>query len=293
RYYRKVGELLGFIINNKNNAQLTELGNEFFINPGLNSDYLKEAILKMKVFQLVLPYIESKQEVTKNDIVEYLKNLEIDLAHSTIDRRVSSLLSWLRELKIIKKSNDYFEIDSAIPPLTVILHFKSDTQPILPKTFDLNEYKIIEDRMNTAKDEVLYFKDQAKLERSTNAHIELVNLVAQKIRKNHGIPKSNQLIDLAVQLDKDYIFEMKSTNDSNVRSQVRKGMSQLYEYRYLQNKPNAKLVLVLEKPFGTTHSWMMDYMENDREINLVWDGDEKLYGSKKSKEELQFLELET
>ena len=146
--------------------------------------------------------------------------------------------------------------------------------------------------MSKAQEEVAYFKDQAKVERAANAHIALVNLVSQRIRQNGGIPKSNKLIDLAVKLHQDYIFEMKSISDSNIRSQIRKGMSQLYEYRYLQNKPNAKLILVVEKPLEATHSWMLDYMECDRQISLVWDGNEELYGSERARNELSFLDLQ-
>lgn len=69
-------------------------------------------------------------------------------------------------------------------------------------------------------------------------------------------------------------------------------MSQLYEYRYLQNTPRAKLILVVENPLGANHSWMLDYMEVDREINLIWDGENRLYGTEKSKRELSFLKLE-
>ena len=120
----------------------------------------------------------------------------------------------------------------------------------------------------------------------------LVNLVAQRIRENGGVPKSNQLIDLAVRLDREYIFEMKSTDNDNIRAQVRKGMSQLYEYRYLQNLPEANLILVLEKPLEANNSWMLEYLEIDRGINLVWDGNNELFGSEKTRTDLKFLRLQ-
>ena len=101
------------------------------------------------------------------------------------------------------------------------------------------------------------------------------------------------MIDLAVRLDRDYIFEMKSTTEQNIRSQVRKGMSQLYEYRYFQNLPFAKLILVVENPLSASHSWMLEYLENDREIYIVWDGNSELYGSQRSIDELGFLGLQS
>jgi hypothetical protein len=36
---------------------------------------------------------------------------------------------------------------------------------------------------------------------------------------------------------------------------------------------------------------MIDYMENDRNIHLVWDGDSNLYGTERTREQLGFLGL--
>ena len=104
------------------------------------------------------------------------------------------------------------------------------------------------------------------------------------------LPKSNQLIDLAARVEKnDYIFEMKSITEENAKSQIRKGVSQLYEYRYLQNVPNARLVLAVEIQLPDNIEWMHDYLELDRDIMLVWDGDESLFSSSKTKNALNFL----
>jgi len=76
----------------------------------------------------------------------------------------------------------------------------------------------------------------------------LVNLVAERIQSSGNIPLSNVLIDLAVRVNStNYIFEIKTLSDDNIRNQLRDGLSQLYEYSYLQNLFNTKLVLVLER----------------------------------------------
>ena len=210
-----------------------------------------------------------------------------------IPRRISTIIAWPRAIGFLRQTEDgRLQIQNNLTGELPVFEIQDDSQPLLPMTGDLSEYQEIEQRTSRAQQEITFFKDQAKLERAANAHIALVNIVSQRIRENGGIPKSNQLIDLAVRLDQDYIFEMKSTNEENVRSQVRKGMSQLYEYRYLQNKPDAKLILVVEKPLGASHSWMLDYMEIDREINLVWDGNDELYGSERTRNELGFLRLQ-
>ena len=84
---------------------------------------------------------------------------------------------------------------------------------------------------------------------------------------------------------------MKSITTRNARSQVRKGLSQLYEYQYLQNLPNSNLVLVIEAPIPTSSSWMIDYLETSRNINLIWDGNNNLYGTETTRQRFEFLEL--
>ena len=83
---------------------------------------------------------------------------------------------------------------------------------------------------------------------------------------------------------------MKSTTDSNAHSQVRRAISQLYEYRYIQQMPSAKLVVVIENPPPTDKEWLVDYVVNDRELLIAWDGDNKnLYCPTQLKKELNFL----
>ena len=75
----------------------------------------------------------------------------------------------------------------------------------------------------------------------------------------------------------------------NVRDQIRKGMSQLYEYRYLQNNPGATLVLVLDRPLSENVAWMNDYLHTDRQVKLVWDGNNNLFSTDNTRNELVFL----
>ncbi len=295
RYYRNAAEMLGFLSNHRNNAILTPKGIELLNNPILTNPLFIASVLNLEVYQKLLPFMELHPEgLTRQEIQNYLQSIaQPGIGPTMIPRRISTIIAWPRTLGFLRQSEDgQLQIQNNLSADLPVFEIHDDGQPLLPVTGGLAEYQEIEQRALRAQQEVAFFKDQAKLDRATNAHIALVNLVAQRVRESGGIPKSNQLIDLAVRLDRDYIFEMKSTNGDNVRSQVRKGMSQLYEYRYLQNKPSAKLILVVEKPLGESQAWMLDYIETDREINLVWDGDEKLYGSEKTRGELGFLGLE-
>jgi hypothetical protein len=67
------------------------------------------------------------------------------------------------------------------------------------------------------------------------------------------------------------MFEMKSGGE-NLLDQIRKGLSQLYEYRYrYQNEIAAgtSLCLVLPKE-PSEMPWVLDYLCMDREISVCW-----------------------
>ena len=71
-----------------------------------------------------------------------------------------------------------------------------------------------------------------------------------------------------------FIFEMKSSDESIIIEQVRKAVSQLYEYRYRyhssgQIRENAVLVIVLQKS-PDSQSWLKNYLLFDRHIAVCW-----------------------
>lgn len=291
RYYRKAAEILGFITNNRNISKLTEKGIDFLKNPSINNPILISAVLNIDVIQRLLPYMELHEEgLTRNEIENYLASIVSEnIGASMLARRLMTILSWLETIKVLIQKGKYYFLVNKFTDNLPILELKDIEQPILPTSGDLQEYKIVQDRTKKAEDIITIYKNQATLDRAVKAHIRLVNLVAQRIINTGRLPKSNQLIDLAVNIEKDFIFEMKSSDENNVRDQVRKGLSQLYEYRYIQNKPNAILVLALEKPVNKTNKWMIDYLENDRDVLLVWDGSDELYSTPETKSKLKFL----
>jgi len=54
--------------------------------------------------------------------------------------------------------------------------------------------------------------------------------------------------------------------------------------------PDAKLVLVIENPVPRDKQWLVDYVVNDRQLLIAWDGDrENLHCPNRLREELSFL----
>ncbi len=136
---------------------------------------------------------------------------------------------------------------------------------------DYEKFIIIDDSGETFKpiSVAACIETNIKRERANIVHSQLVNVMAQKILGEGLMPMSNGLIDLFTRNNDAYIlFEMKSVHSSNECSQIRKAISQLYEYRFLNNFPGAELCIVLSaKP---SENWILDYILNDRNLLICW-----------------------
>ena len=144
--------------------------------------------------------------------------------------------------------------------------------------------KILSEEQNTRK-EILSGTSatnkeitDALREKANIHHRNIVRIISSRLKASGIEPMSNMYIDICCLGEAPLLFEVKSCNNTNILSQVRKAVSQLYEYRYRHQKLlNAKLIIALEtKPIGEKE-WLIDYLFNDRDILLCWlEGDENL-----------------
>lgn len=120
-----------------------------------------------------------------------------------------------------------------------------------------------------------------KKERRNTAHALMVALLLEWLQDRICVKKvgDSKHIDLWAELPdgRVFIFEVKSGGDG-ISEQVRKGISQLYEYRYRYSQEiskfkKARLCLVL--PGEPSIDWMPDYLCKDRGINLCLLPDEE------------------
>jgi hypothetical protein len=177
-----------------------------------------------------------------------------------------------------------------LPAAVPLVRYESDEEPIFPNHYDLKEYQEQAQRVASKQEAIAYYVDWVKRERANTSHETLVNLMAERLRQRGAIPKSNRYVDLAARWQRDdYLFEMKSTTGDNPQSQIRRGLSQLYEYRYIQNVKKAKLVLVIENPLQKKHQWLEEYLVNDRGVLLIWDGNGEFNCSPTIRKQLDFL----
>lgn len=293
RYYRRAAEILGFIKNQANNAILTPMGKKYLSSsPHLRKELLEQAVLSSRMIQRIIPFLEGKGSAgaSREELQEFIETVTEKTGPSMIPRRVSSVIAWLSEIGILKQNNSRFVLGS-LPQSVGLIEYTTEDEPLFPQKYDLNEYQNLADKTRSRIKSISILVDEAKKDRAVKSHQMLTNLTANKIRAAGAIPKRNPYIDLSTRIGEQiYIFEMKSSNDENVHNQVRRGVSQLYEYRYIQQIKEANLVLVIENKLPPKQEWLADYLLSDRGIFLVWDGDrEKLYCPDSIKETLSFV----
>jgi hypothetical protein len=117
-----------------------------------------------------------------------------------------------------------------------------------------------------------------KRQKSNLAHKLILQQLEEYLEARGCDPVENDHIDLFTQIPGNgkYLFEVKSVSDDNLLSQTRKGVSQLYEYRYRYQAEigyDVSLCLVLPKK-PEEIEWLEDYLCKDRQIGIIWFNDE-------------------
>lgn len=282
RYYRLQAELLGLVRTRQNISGLTELGEEYYTqyDQTRKTEIVIRSMLKSPVFRDIIKFLQKEKTCTREKLVKHIVEIYPGKP-STADRRASSILAWLSAVKLLKESpRNMLSITGT--PAALFLEYEKDPAISLSglqkglRTF-VEKHKGISNIGNLRR--VAEYKvDLVGKERANDIHERLVLLMAEKIRSLGFIPRCNAYIDLWVDLKRDeFLFEMKSVTKTNILEQVRKGLSQLYEYRYTQNLTKSKLCLVVNKKPRGDNAWLVDYLGKDRRVFLLWSEDLKRF----------------
>lgn len=116
--------------------------------------------------------------------------------------------------------------------------------------------------------------DPVDLDRANQAHYRLEQIMAAAVRALGREPMSNEHVDLYVlTIDDVVLAEMKSCQQNNLHAQVRRGISQLLEYRYIYQglfgARRVTMVLVLETRPSAAQAWLIEYAAT-LDILVVW-----------------------
>jgi hypothetical protein len=244
------------------------------------SDDLESSSFKHKMINTIASMTSFCEEFYNYDcisIVEHLKQMAYDAVWSQYydgsklpQDIYSCLTGGLPSDQTLSTQGNSEEADESftIPP-TVSFPPLTPRQESRPsETYNSNE--------STADPELT----QLKRQKSNAYHRFLVKKVEEQLRvRGCNEPKDNIYIDLAGELNgKKILFEMKSCNSNNVTSQIRKAVSQVYEYRYryADEFPLGSTLLCIvaqERP----DDWWLNYLMEDRGINIIWlEGDVNL-----------------
>lgn len=110
---------------------------------------------------------------------------------------------------------------------------------------------------------------RSKLAVATSEHAKTLRLLKEHLENLGYQVAESEYIDAYSRLKSGpAIFEVKSINADNELEQVRHAVSQLYEYRYRHGVADASLWLVLSRP--PTLAWLPLYLEDDRDIHVLW-----------------------
>jgi len=110
-------------------------------------------------------------------------------------------------------------------------------------------------------------------ERASRAHQLLERLMAEAAASRRYEPLHNENIDLYFETPTGTVLaEIKSCHRNNVHSQIRRGVSQLLEYRYFYRDllgHTVSPVLVIETPLPRDKAWLVEFL-GTLGITLIW-----------------------
>lgn len=291
RYYRRAAEILRFVstVPHKNVSTLTKLGQELLRKRGVQRNQtVKTQILHVPIVQSVVGMLASADGTATQKELEVSFRKIVNTTQKMANRRLSTILSWLEDSNSIKRTGQQILLEK-LPPSIDKIEISDPKVPVLPKPGDLRLFEEVPQKIKNASAIIKFEVDRVKTERANMTHERLRSTLAKRITRLGFVPTYNRYIDLAVRMaNHDFIIEVKSSG--NIRTQIRKGISQLYEYRYLQSLPDAVLVLLLEKPLSGKNRWLLDYLIEDRGICVLWDDqNDELFTTDKCMKKLPFM----
>lgn len=275
RYYRRAAVVLGLIANDQNFSILTTLGQEYAMlaTEAARTDFLARCLVDTPVFHRALQYILT---VSPNEmqLKAWFRQFYPGL-NGTADRRFSTFMNYLRDARLVDYAMGVYKLSKFSGSVTKQLQIPGKNsigskKPLIPST------PPGQPPAATAKGIIQIDVDSQKLERANQTHWKLIDAKSSFLSDRGLVPHEHIQIDLFCENNEDFIFyEMKSINDqgTNLLSQLRKAVSQLYEYRFIYDQPSARLCIVTNQGVTSKDEWLLNYLAKDRAIAYEWTED--------------------
>jgi hypothetical protein len=188
-----------------------------------------------------------------------------------IKYRLNALLNATpEELSAVELGGTYEAVNDSLPT------YESPERPGIVELFDFRLWdRARPTRVNLAT--ITSNTDPAVLERANHQHFLLEKAMVALCRENGLRTRTNRHIDVLAENDNEsIIFEMKSSGPGATRAQIRRALSQLFEYRYLYRESlQAKqhLCVVIERKPRGTQEWLIPYLASVG-VGLIWKNDD-------------------
>ncbi|WP_230134211.1 hypothetical protein [Enterobacter cloacae] len=185
-------------------------------------------------------------------------------AVKTLDQETVYKLTY-ESYDLVNEQNDFIDNETSIEVVTAnkLYEFKEYGRNSLPKK-SINKNPVYIDPELT----------KIKRQRANLTHKVLLDKLNQYLVSKGATTHENEHVDLFAKFESNdkYLFEVKSIDDKNLLSQTRKGISQLYEYRYrYQEMIGYDVKLCLVYPYEPkVIPWLQRYLCEDREVYVLW-----------------------
>jgi len=265
RYYRLAASILGLIRNSGNHADLTPLGEEYakLQSNAARKEFLARCIVDAPVFREALRYVQ-KNGPSQSELREWFMNFYPG-AGNTARRRFATFANYLTDSGLVQASGMKLAVAVLPGALSKESADTNSTSRLLGALAPRGA--------PTAKGSgsIFYEVDAQKRERAVQAHWKLIAGKSAFLSERGFQPFENELIDLYAEDQTDAVlYEMKSVFDGNVHGQLRKALAQLLEYRFVFNRPAARLCIVTNSPIAKREEWLLGFLQSELNIAYEW-----------------------
>jgi hypothetical protein len=282
RYYRKAAEVLGLVRNSYNECSLTPTGAAFvqLRTDVERRDFLAKCLTDTELFREVTRFITTS-EPSPSKVSEFIQELYPGSA-TTAARRASTVTAYLLEAGLAKLQAGKY-VPGKLASGSLIEH-EPDGKGLFGRP--VPDDPVTGEPLVT-KPAYKVEVDAAKTERANLIHHKLVVAKAAFLRARKMPANQNSSVDLYSRRNGETVlYEMKSLSGANFIPQVRKAVSQLYEYRFTFGVGTARLCVVTNRYPADRSRWYLDYLEGDRGIAYVWTDDFSTFQSGKASSRL-------
>lgn len=208
------------------------------------------------------------------DYVQSEEDFEEIIRQGNYGRYFDSLLTLNSETIKVLANDSIFDFVESIPPKIEHIKTKPAVPPITYPLKERSETLLPSKPFNKRKQFIDPEITRIKRQRSNLSHKLILQKLDEYLRTLGSTPFENEHIDLFAQIpfDGSFLFEVKSLSYENLLSQTRKGLSQLYEYRFrYKNQVGDDVTLCLVFPREPSEiDWLQEYLCIDRDIAVLW-----------------------